>query len=400
MNGGKEISDGAGHHESSVMANPNQYAALPEGIKILGRKARARLEHERTKRREIQRVEVLPPEAQRVLTNRTSSLVDASNFEARKKTTKAAPKKRRRSFNNREDGVVADRNVDRWTPDISHIPGPTSKENRSSVVQVHGLPFGTTPAHIRRFFSGLDARRILILPTNPATLRDLDARYDIPRKVGLKVDRYDRCVRVLVKFHAAPTAALAAQRSGEMMQVADSKGASIAVTQLLKSTAVYFVKKLAVDVEPELTIESTMKNIESNLEPVVPAILWGAAIKDLKLKVDSTVGAGATYLHRQGLGPRKPTSNSDTRELQLHRANLLKEVDRLFNMPPFPPALDPALLQTDPIMNLTSNCLGIIKAEIERAEAALTVATRWNFLVATRPLRKQVATVQAASANS
>jgi hypothetical protein len=364
---------------------PNQQYqhALPDEVKNLGRKARARLEQERSKRREIMRVDILPPETQRVAPNR-SALVDAVNQDASKKSAKSAPKKRR-ILSNKEDSVE-DRNVDRWMPDISHIPVPTSKEKRSNVVQVHGLPVGTTPAQIRRFFSGLDPRRILILPTNTANLRELDARHDVPRKGGLKVDRYAQ-LRILVKFHSAPTAALAAQRSGEVMHVSELKGASIAVTQMLKNTASYFVKKLAVDVEPGIALESTMDKIESSLDAVVPTILWAAAIKDLKLNVASYAGAGTFHLYRRGLSPRKPASNSETTVLQQHRATLQQEVDRLMNTPPFPAAepLDPALLQSDPVMNLTSNCLGILQTEIERIDNALSVASRWNFLVSTRP---------------
>jgi hypothetical protein len=393
VNGGGDAAASTDHHEELSASNLiHQNNALPEDVKNLGRKARARLEHERSKRREIVRVDVLPPKiVQRVAVKR-SAFVDAMLMETSKKSG-TAPRKRVKS-SNKVDNVVDDRNVDRWMPDISNIPLPSLKESRSSVVQMHGLPVGTTPAHISRFFSGLSPQRILILPTSNqlANLHDLDARYDIPRKAGLKVDRYKHHLRILVKFDSAPTAALAAQRSGEVMQVMKLKGASIAVTQMLKNTATYFVKKLAMDAQPGVALEITLSMIETNLNPVIATILWSAAINNLQLKVDFNRAADTYHVYRKGLSPCKSRSKSETTSLQQHRAMLLHEVDALKNKIPFPAAepLDPATLQLDPVMKLSNSCLGILHDEIERIDNALLVAARWNFLVATRPVQSQV----------
>lgn len=398
MNEGDSAGDGFA--EDEPFSSKPRKNVLPDAVKNLGRKARARLDEERSKRREIQRVDidVRAPDALLGVTTNRSAPEDAATLVPAKKVHKPSSnkKRRRRSNASEDDRVVEDRNVDRWIPDISHIPLPTTSENQSSVVPVHGLPAGTTAAQIRRFFSGLDPRRVFILPSSPLTLADLDARSDIPRKVGLRVDRCEHHLRVLVKFHSAPTAALAAQRSGEVMRVAESKGASVAVTHLLKNTASYFVKKLAVIVEPVLTVDSMLNKIESNVDPLVPTLLWEAAIKELKMKtvVDYSDSAGSTFrLDRLGNRPRQPASHSDTTELRQHRAALQQQVHRLLNTPPFPAAeaLDPALRQTDPILTLTSNCVGIIEAEIEKLDTALAVAARWHFLVATRPPRRQFA---------
>lgn len=383
------VSNDSNDHHEEVSAEKLNNAL----VKNLGQKARARLEQERSKRREILRVDILPPAKRQTFTAKHSALVDAANLEAIKKVG-TAPKKRRRSLN-KIDNAVDNRNVDRWMPGIAHIPLPTSKENRSSVVQMHGLPVGTTTAHIRRFFSGLDPIRILILPNSNqvANLHDLDARDDIPRKAGLKVDRYEHGLRILVKFDSSPTAALAAQRSGEVMQVTESKGASIAVTQLLKNTATYFVKKLAVDAQPGVALDDTSSTIESQLDPVIATILWTAAIKDLQLKIDYNRIVDTYHLYQKGLSPRKSRPKTEVNALQQHRDSLLGQVDQIMNAIPFPAAepLDPTLLQMFPIMKLSNNCLSILQHEIERINNALSVAARWSFLVATRPLLPQVA---------
>jgi len=286
---------------------------------------------------------------------------------------------------------------------------------KSNVIQLHGLPIGTTTAPIRRFFSGLDPRRIMILlPNNKRrnNVPDLDARHDIPprKTAGLRVERYDSTnllLRVLVKFESAPTAALAVQRSGEIMQLQQDKaqGAAVAVTQLNKAKATFLCKNLAVDAVKGEPLHQTVQNIASKLDSAVSNILWDAAIRELRLLNATTTldvtqnnnnnnDDGPVVLRPLAFSrPRNPRDHEQERlqELQEYRNKLQQEYNRVQQQQtPHSrlAALDPALLQLDPVVGITANSRNVLQHEMDRVEHATTVARRWKLLVATRSPNK------------
>jgi hypothetical protein len=370
-----------------MSSTPNN--SLPEEIQNLGRKARARLEIERSKRREIHRVEVLAPQEQRKETQPHSALIEAVHLETSKKAAaRAIPKKRKRVVHKKPNAdVAADaRIVDRWIPDVSSIAVPTTKKI-SNIVQLHGLPVETTTSHIQRFFSGLDPQRILYIPATPlgAHILELDAKSVGP---PTSVQRLDARTRVFVKFQSAPTATLAVQRSGEILSATETKGAAIAVTSMPKNVATYLLKTLAVDYGRHDTIQSFGRHMELVLDPAIPAVLWEAAINDLGLALeanDVVNQAGRVQFlifdnyHREDI-------QQHAKELRLHQDRLSKEIDRLKQARPFPAAeaLDPAMSTTDPVLHLSCQCVAILEMELERINDALAVTRRWDLLLATR----------------
>jgi hypothetical protein len=359
--------------------------ALPEDVKDLGRKARARLQGVRDKRPEIVRLEAAPKE--KGTAKKTGSFFRTSLPRKRAAQTVGTLKKRRRPAN--PSRTVANKGVDRWIPDIHNLQ-ICSQENRSNVVCLHGLPKGTTPGLLRRFFSGLDPQRIFILPSNPIDIPEWDANHDnIRKKAGVRVERYDADFRVYVKFHAAPTAELASERSGEIIFLADNEdgdesntGASIGVTQIVKSTATYLIRHMAIDGEPEIPLEETLANVERVLDPMVSNILWTTAIRELNLDVEQAVDYGSFEsfpLLASRIGDRSSKSG-DAKKLASRRKSLIKARDQLLNQLQFPSAelLDPALAG-DPIMHLSAGSVLCLRREIERIDERVQEARRWNL---------------------
>jgi hypothetical protein len=368
-----------------MSSTPN--SSLPEEIQNLGRKARARLETERSKRREIHRVEVLAPQEQRTKAQPHSALIEAVHLETSKKAAaRSIPKKRKRVANKKPNADAASdaRIVDRWIPDLSNIAVPTTKKI-SNMVQLHGLPVEATTSHILRFFSGLDPQRILYIPAAPfgTHILELDApSVGSPTSV---VERLDARTRVFVKFHSAPTATLAVQRSGEILSVSETKGAAIAVTSMTKNVATYLLKTLAVDYDGRHgTIQSFGKHMDLELDPVIPAILWEAAMSDLGLTHDAMQADRDQFLIFHNF--RREDIQQHAKKLSLHQVRLSKEIDRLKQARPFPAAeaLDPAMSTTDPALHLSCQCVVILEMELERIKDALAVASRWDLLLATR----------------
>ena len=236
-----------------------------KGIKDLGRKARERLEEERQKRKEIVMLDQAPKADKFAKRSSVSTFRVPPTKRAKQatSTTSAAAKKRKRTPKNPE--------IDSWVPSVSHIP-TLPKDDRSTVVRMHSLPVGCTPAQIRRFFVGLNPGRIFIIPTNKVNIPSLDEatsssgdqgreRANINKKSHISypiVDRYKTHFRVFVKFVSAPMASQATERSGEAIMLQNDekfarsasssnipmKGATVAVTQVEKKLATCLLKTM------------------------------------------------------------------------------------------------------------------------------------------------------------
>ena len=202
-------------------------------LKDIGRKARARLEEEKSKRPEIKRLDSLPNE------ERVTKLNHGTSFGATTSSFVRPKKKRnlRQPSSYQHHQQRQRQKTGEWTPDVSHIQVP-SKEFRSTIVKLHGLPIECTVEHIKKFFSGLHPERVLILLSNQITVPELDAAS------RPKDHRGEDFLRVFVKFDSAPTAVLASERSGETISfhadgdLSERKTFSIGVTQVRKDIAV------------------------------------------------------------------------------------------------------------------------------------------------------------------
>ena len=241
-------------------------------LENLGRKARERLQNERSKRRVIQRigfdndtteatdgdesVAIAPRQSTRnpqksverqdSNCNENSLLVEAAVLARKRKATtvKARATKTtsgiinqrpKRQLRNRpeDDDHHARVMIDPWIPDISHIhatsetaTGCVVSSSSSNTVQLHGLPIHTTVPQIRSFFTGLQIQRILLLlpyPTEKLNMKetfrilDLDAQNDDrPMDHPRRMERYDaNRVRLWVQFPSDTIATCAHLRSGE-----------------------------------------------------------------------------------------------------------------------------------------------------------------------------------------
>jgi len=366
--------------------NLDEYA---EQVKDLGRRARARLEQERSKRPEIVRWDAAscpPPLLQedvqkKLITPRTEAKKQKSRTSAGPRT---APRKRQKRNSNT---VVEDSSVDRWMPNLSHLPTPT-KETCSRLVRLHGLPFGALPAQIRRFFAGLNVQQICLLPSccKDDIFDNLDATDQVPRKMGgIHVKRYAETVRVFVLFESATMAFLARERSGEIIPLEDTTAAGVAigVSNVSKSFAIHFLKHVVIESIPGIPLHETLQSVEQNLDPSINGILWKSTEVELNLL------PRARKPHEKNdfckTSRTLACTSDDCHRLELHRNRILQTYENLKYKLPYPSAafLDPALVD-DSVVRLTVSAAYFLQREIGRLNDKLLRLRHVRFLEKSR----------------
>ena len=224
-------------------------------IKDLGKKAKARLQEEKSKRPEI----VVLHENDAIEDHPTQQSQAGGLFvptpKPIAKTTK--PRKRKTNSNTSSSKSKTQRrrdndNVDDWMPEISHLLETEKDPQWSNIVQLHGVPTDCTMESIKRFFKGLSPERVLVLVPNRCRIDRLDSTEPQRRhrRSTILVPRHDPTeLRVFCKFATAPTAALAKERSGETLMLLDNddpkkKGAAIAVSQVEKKLGMALMNTL------------------------------------------------------------------------------------------------------------------------------------------------------------
>ena len=247
--------------------------AAKTDVKVLGRKAREKREEEINKRREIVRLDAQPSAA------KTNSRKGMTLLTVPLRTNKIKrPKKRQTLAKHRAvsssktpgkspsvDSDCAkekcDNEIDRRIPDISHLCNNPNGAHVSNTVRLHGLPVATKRGDIVRFFNGLDLAQIYVLPdTYNARILEWDAQDDNATKWhNVVLERHPHSVRILVQFETAPSASLAAQRSGQRFFLGKSsnginsestttstkrRGAIIAISQIPKNFASYMFENI------------------------------------------------------------------------------------------------------------------------------------------------------------
>jgi hypothetical protein len=220
---------------SQVVASTNNKRKqdLSTSVRELGQRARQRLEEERSKRPEIvvlKQPAPLPPTRQ---PKSAPKLVSAVAAQPKGPAPDSAPKE------------------------------------KSSVLRVDGLPEQCTPEMIRRFFSGFEPDRIVILPT-------LDLEFIEWGETEVPTER------VLVKFPSAPIAVAASQRSYEHIFQDDEKFA-IKLSLVPKHTGIYLLQNLAIDGVSGEHLSATRERIESNTQSRILHLLWTLAIRELNI---------------------------------------------------------------------------------------------------------------------
>lgn len=215
-------------------ANPKWSAqSATEFVKDLGRKARERLQEQRSKRREIVRLENEPVILAPLAVPTTAKATHSTRTGVKRKRPSAKP-------SNLGD-VNSNSNIDSWYPDVTAF-ATYEGEERSYLVRLHGLPIGCKPEEIRRFFSSLELERVVVLPSMGKQLVGWDADVE-----AASISRYESTFRVYVKFPSSPLAILATERTGEILYCGKGDcrmGVKIAVTQVSKVTAQFLLKNM------------------------------------------------------------------------------------------------------------------------------------------------------------
>ncbi len=223
--------------------------SLEADVREAGRKARMRLAEERSKRKEIRRIDD-DAEGQDLLMQKVPRAAGTSG-DAHKKSkgtsnngrilwTEPARKKRRRPTNAATSAIEtttqgdgqSDTIVDPWLPDSSSV----DFEGRSNLVRVHGLPYGCKPEEIRRFFTGLNFVKAFVLASYHHHIDGWDCidteellvaatSNGKKRQKGSSrrpiVKRYSSNFRVFVQFESTPGADQALKRSGETIMTSN-----------------------------------------------------------------------------------------------------------------------------------------------------------------------------------
>lgn len=279
---------------------------MEDRIKETGRKAHIRLEEEKSKRKEIVRLNVeelkkrTAPELSKKRARSTFSESVKRSSRNPRKSVNAKLSRRKILRLSKEENT---NNADLWTPTTERLSCHSlSTDESSNVIRLHGLPIGVKFDHIRKFFSGLSPERIFTLPSLNTSIHDFDLEENCREEVlGADpfVKRYPNYFRVYVKFTSYPIANAAISRAGETILVEDeangpiSVGAAISITPVPKSIASHLLKYMAIDGMRGRTLEETTSEVQDNCPQLINQILWVMAGRKVGLNVKiSKIGGG------------------------------------------------------------------------------------------------------------
>jgi|AntRauTorckE5430_2_1112549.scaffolds.fasta_scaffold04848_2 hypothetical protein len=286
--------------------SPVPVAPIDERVKEIGRKARIRLEEEKSKRKEIVVLDgKVAPERTDAKTKTASKFSKAIKQSSKvpKKTRPPPPRKRRKTTaSSSPKNVGIDKSIDTWSPSTDGVLYYNlSKGDKSSMVRLHGLPIGTKVDHVRKFFTGLSPDRVFILLSADTIIPGFDCGTEREggRKKNKVVKRHAPSFRVIVKFKSAPTADIAIGRSGEVMSV-DSlvKGGksktctgAISISPVSKQAGICLQNNLMIECPKGSIIADELKHAEEGIPSIVNHIQWVNAARTLRLDLDiQTIG--------------------------------------------------------------------------------------------------------------
>jgi len=358
-----------------------------DGIDELGRRARARSEQQRMNRKGIKVIEG------------TSLLVEQEQKEAKlravsTKTNSATKKQRIRKRSGIQQSssskLARKSNQSFWIPDISGIPIPP-KGNKSSYVQLHGLPFGSTLETVRRFFTGLVPQQVLVILSNRAHIVEIDATsYDDLSSFGLQGMVYtNRDVRVLVKFSSISEAGLATDRSGETIASKHINGQkptqelvyggsetfTIGVTNISKKLAL-LLSKLSFDAISGVPLHVCLSDVESKVHPKAREILWTNAERADLLSLDGERSNPSLLIETKEIEDSKVIetkllSFTDYKRHSIYHNQLLRIHDDLAVSIQNDKSDVEAFARDDAVAQLTANACTVIEIELDRVDDLL-----------------------------
>jgi hypothetical protein len=370
-------------------------------LKEFGDRARARLEQEKQKRKEIVVLDSLPEgkiekknkmmystsitakhndmsKRARLMPSRTPKTTQLSS--SRSKKTHA----RDRSFRTLQQTTPP--KTQSWTPKITHIPIP-SGDKRSAFVKLHGLPIGCNADHIQKFFTGLTIERVCLLLNNRTAIPALDA-LNVASNHGSQ-----NLMRVLVQFQSPSAATLAVDRSGETLSLnqlnlyaekdiesPESPPATyvIGATQLTKDLATS-LSRLTIEASAGATLETCLAATQSILPTYVREILWAQVHQECPIiPVDTEtrqanilrVSAAATKtIDRMTLVEYQPLARHFNRLVELQQ-DLLSHLDGVAAHGLYLSGKDMSSC-TNPVIRLTHEACRVLEIEMNRIDSML-----------------------------
>jgi len=211
--------------KSSVSGNasqrhPSEAAKVdPSKISEMGKKARERFAEERKKRKTI-----------KVLSDKNGQGMPPYPLQLDPRRDNSTPPKKRQVKRSIQDIKTHETLADTHET-IPELTQCVPMHQRSDVVRIHGAPANVvTPEMIRKFFVGLDEEidRIFSLPYHPFRIEHFDdvPSLESPSKQRIcATERELYTFRLFVKFNSKTAAALAVERSGEVLKLSSKSSA-------------------------------------------------------------------------------------------------------------------------------------------------------------------------------
>ncbi|GFH51219.1 hypothetical protein CTEN210_07695 [Chaetoceros tenuissimus] len=273
-----------------------------EKLREIGQKARQRLEEEKSKRKEIVRLDDEAFQVHGAVKKASSASAFSKsivkNSSKPKSSQQKSSVKRRRLQTSTYSSETTSKIEDSWCPScegLNYYDLP--KEQKSNFVRLHGLPEGTKVEHINKFFKGLEPEYIGVLLSANINIQafDCDEGEVSPNS---SIDRYDSTFRVVVKFQSVLIAENAISRSGERIVLENEDGqhisVAISISPISKQVAMFVKNNLMIKCIKGQSISNQLENAQNNVPIVINQLMWVAAAKKtgIDLYIKSIGGKG------------------------------------------------------------------------------------------------------------
>ena len=258
-----------------------------------------------------------------------------------------------------------------------------NKHYQTKYVQLHGVPVGTTYETVRKFFTGLVPRRIVLLLSNRVKVMVLDgASYGLNTPKNREYVYANTDLRVLVEFDSISEALLARDRSKEIIfakqldqttpaidTVNRPNSFSIGVTMIPKEMTTS-LSNLSIDAIPGFPLHSCLSEVESNLDPLIRAILWTKNRQECGVAVDDEIkNSDLDILAMKIIGHDDLLLSLSEYQRYAKYYNRLAKIYHYLKVPP--DDVDEANFSLDPLTRLTSLACSVLDSEMDRIDTFL-----------------------------
>lgn len=289
-------------------------------IRDIGKRTRTRFEEEKSKRKEIVRIDD-PINKEKVSASASKSSL--LSFVKKTKTIQR-PATHRRKKNALEplDSTEKPSKVDAWFPPIK----TKSSIKTSRLVRMHGLPStGTTIAHIRKYFLGLNVQEIFLLPPMNFHIPNFDAEVMDPPKSIVK--RFPNTVRIIVQFPSSNVADIAINRSGETIAVGE--GVVAVSVSPIEETMAESLQIMAIPLpnNANITIDEFMETYMDKIPECINNILWYGILNSIRdHNIPNVVKWNGISLSSTEIDLIYPTRKKDERSILISLYNKILDI--------------------------------------------------------------------------